>query len=453
MSDHSPIKFKEKFSYALGDINGNTCYMIISSYLLYFYTDVAGIAVGTIGILMAIVRTIDSIANPLIGFAVDRTESKFGKIRPWLLYTNLPLTILMVALFCAPNLSVTMKAVYAFVTFLLYSIIYSMSNTPYSSLSTNMTDREDERLQLSKYRTLAMSLSSFAVTFTALPLVTMLGRGDEKKGFFWMILLFAGICFVSMQVCFQNTRERIRPKKEENPLPLWTAIRYACKSTPWLLLCLLQSLSMSAFTIRSENMVYFCKYILNNRDFVAVLQPVSSIITFVVAFFLPKLAEKLGKRNILFYGCLIHLVSLLGIALVGDSAAGVFVFYFLSALGNSCSTGLFFVMISETVDHSEWQCGVRQQGLLGSLLMLVVKLFSMIVSLISSRILSFAGYVENMEPTAQVITAIKTNFIYLPMVLAVLFLITCRFYRLEEQYPTILKELHERREAQAENNA
>ena len=450
MKTTETISFKEKFCYGLGDVSGNLTYMLISSYLLYFYTDVAGIAVGTVGIFMAVVRTIDSVANPLIGFAVDRTNTRFGKIRPYLLLSNLPLAILLAAVFAAPNLSETGKVAYAFGSFLLYSLTYSFSNTPYSALSTNMTDREDERLTLSKYRTIGMSVGCFAVTLATLPLVRLTGGGNDRKGFFWMAVIFAVVSAVSMHLCFQHTRERICPPPPKEGLPLTKAVRYAFQSKPWVILCALQSLSMASFTIREENTVYFCKYILNNREISSVLLTVSPIITLTSAFFLPKPTATFGKQRLLFFGYGLNLLSLGGIALMGTHTAGVIFFHTLAALGTGCSTGLFFVMISETIDHSEWQCGVRQQGLLASLLMLVVKLFCMVMSFCSAQILDLAGYREGMEATPAVLGAIRTNFLFLPMGLAVIFLICCRLYRLEEDYPRILEELHRRRESDAQ---
>lgn len=445
MKAQKSIGFWEKFCYGLGDVSGNLCYMMISSYLLYYYTDVAGIAVGTAGVLMAGVRMADSFINPLIGYAMDRTDTRMGKIRPFLLFSNLPLAILLVLLFAVPHLSEGAMTIYAFVTFLLYSLTYSLNNTPYSALSTNMTDREDDRLQLSKFRTIGMSVGCFAVTITTLPLVNWFGRGNEHAGFARAAALFAVFSFLTMLLCFLYTKERIRPPKEKNPLPLTRSIFFALKSKPWLILCALQSLSMASFTIREENTVYFCKYILQNKEISSVILPISSIITLGIAFILPKLAEKFGKRNILLAGFTLNLFSLGGIALAGSSIPGVIFCHTLAALGTGCGTGLFFVMISETVDHSEWLCGVRQQGLLAALLMLVVKLFCMVMSLCSARILDAAGYAEGVAPTPAVLTAIRINFIFLPMVLAVLFLIACLFYRLEDQYPTILQELHERR--------
>lgn len=439
------ISLKEKISYGLGDFGGNLLFTLISSYLLFFYTDVGGIAIGTVSIIMALVRLVDAFANPLVGLAIDKTNTRWGKTRPYLLFTALPVALLAVLTFCTPDLPMPGKIAYAAITYAVYSVVFTINNTPYSTLLSNITDNERERLSFGMFRTLGMSAGGFVATGLTLPLVALLGQGDSARGYFWTVLLYAVLCCVFFLVCFLNTTERIPSPPDPQPIRFPAALKLAFRSRPWVIFCILQLTTFSMFTMRSENTLYFSKYILGNENFAALLLASSSIVTVLIAFFVPLMASKLGKKNCIQLGLLLCAVSLILMFFFGRSAPAVLVLHLLACGGSNICTGMFFVMIAETVDHSEWLTGKRQQGLLNSLSMFISRLGIMMSSLISSQILARLGYQPDAALPDSALFGIRFNYTLLPAALAILGFILCFFYRLDEIYPQVLADLQSRR--------
>lgn len=442
---HPRITFKEKVSYGLGDLGGNMLFTLVSSYLLYFYTDVGGIAIGTASIIMAMVRLLDAFANPLVGLAIDKTNSRWGKTRPYLLFTALPVALLAVLTFCTPDLSMTGKIIYAAITYALFSVVFTINNTPYSTLLSNMTDDERQRLSFGMFRTLGMSVGGFVATGLTLPLVGLLGQGNAARGYLWTVIIFGALCCTFFLICFANTRERITPSPDDVPLRLPAALKVAFKSRPWLIFCLLQLTTFSMFTMRNENTVYFSKYILGNENLASILLASSSIVTVAVAFFVPLLASKVGKKRCIQLGLLLCAGTLALNFFIGHSFPIVFTLHLLACFGSSLCTGMFFVMIAETVDHSEWLTGKRQQGLLNSMSMFITRLGIMFASLISSQILAGVGYQPGIQQPDSALFGIRFNYTLLPAIFALLGFFLSFFYRLDEIYPQILIDLQNRR--------
>lgn len=441
----SRISLKEKISYGLGDFGGNLLFTLISSYLLFFYTDVGGIAIGTVSIIMALVRLVDAFTNPLVGLAIDKTNTRWGKTRPYLLFTALPVALLAVLTFCTPNLPMAGKIAYAAITYAVYSVVFTINNTPYSTLLSNLTDNERERLSFGMFRTLGMSAGGFIATGLTLPLVSLLGQGDAARGYFWTVLLYAVLCCVFFLVCFRNTTERIPSPPETEPIRLPAALKLAFRSRPWVIFCILQLTTFSMFTMRSENTLYFSKYILGNESFAALLLASSSVVTVLIALFVPLLASKIGKKNCIQLGLLLCAVSLILMFFFGHSAPTVLVLHLLACGGSNICTGMFFVMIAETVDHSEWLTGKRQQGLLNALSMFISRLGIMLSSLISSQILARLGYEPDAVLPDTALFGIRFNYTLLPAALAILGFVLCFFYRLDKIYPQVLADLQSRR--------
>lgn len=205
------VSFGEKVGYSLGDGSANLIFQMMMMFQLFFYTDVFGIKATAAGMILLVARIFDAFVDPVVGILSDRTNSKWGKYRPWILWTALPFAVFFVLAFATPDLSERGKILYAGITYTLLMSIYSFNNTPYSSLGGVMTSDIKERTSISSIRFVTATIATFVVQGLTLPLVAKFGQGDVQKGWSWTIGLFAIVVVVLLLVTFFTTKERITP--------------------------------------------------------------------------------------------------------------------------------------------------------------------------------------------------------------------------------------------------
>ena len=210
-SNTQKLSVIEKIGYSFGDAAANFVFMTLILYQLNFYTDTFGVAAGVAGSLLLVGRLWDAFVDPVIGMAADRTNTRWGKFRPWILWTAVPWGIIMVLAYTTPDWGTTAKVVYACVTNILLMSIYSANNTPYSAMTGVMTDDGNERTSLSSYRFVAAMIAQLIVGGFTLPLVAKLGAGDSAKGWQLTMGLWALVCVACFLITFATTRERILP--------------------------------------------------------------------------------------------------------------------------------------------------------------------------------------------------------------------------------------------------
>jgi len=240
----------EKVSFGLGDLASNFVWGMTTSYLLFFYTDVFGISATAVGTLFLITRILDAISNPLMGILVDRTRSKHGKARPYILYLAVPFGILSVLTFVTPDFSETGKLVYAYITYFLLGICYTAINLPYGSMLTMMTKDSYEIQQLGSFRTMGMGLGATLVSLCTLPLVSFLGQGNQQVGFPLTMTLYSLFGTIMFYLVFKNCRERYAEYREKGVKnDTRKQVTRMFKNKPWMLLavsCVMQYLGIGA---------------------------------------------------------------------------------------------------------------------------------------------------------------------------------------------------------------
>lgn len=437
------ISIKEKINYGMGDLACNTIFTVISSYLMFFYTDIAGIGLGAIGIIMSVSRIVDAITDPMMGMIVDKTKTKYGKARPYILWMAIPFAIISVLLFWSPDIGKNGKFIYALITYVLFCCIYTALNIPYSAMLSNLTDDIGERLSFNMFKTLGSQIGGFIATGVTLSLVALFGAGNQEKGFVLCIALY-GVCAVFLLIsCFKNTRERIVPV--EDKISIKDALKAGMKNKPWIITCILSFLSFTGVIIKGSSTMYFAKYYLEQESVAAVLLSITNLVAIPLALVTPTIAKKLGKRSCVLLGNALLAVGTICVGFAGKNIPFIIASMVVSSIGSGMAISMGFVMVADTIDYSEWMTGIRAQGFFTAAAGFMVKLGMAVAGVVSAAVMARGGYVENTVQSAASLSAIRTNYIWIPAIIAVIGIVLSLFYDLDKKYDTVIGELHERR--------
>lgn len=443
MPNEDRLSTKEVIGYGIGDLAYTMVFSFMSSYLLYYYTDIAGLTVGAAGTVMSCARLIDAAANPVVGALSDKTHTRWGKLRPYLLFSTVPLALSVILMLLAARIPAGGRSVYAMVTYAGFCLLYTVSNVPYSAMMPNLSEKSVQRARLNRSRMAFASAGSFLSMGLSLPLIGFFGQGNEQQGFLGLGVLFAAIILVLLFACFFNTKERIQPPPV--PFSLKTLGQTIRKSQPWVLCCAIQFFHFLATSIRSSTTLYYTKYHLGSQDFASLLLASSSVMFFCAAFLVPIMVKRYSKRMVSVTGYALFTAGTLLIYWAGTNLTMIFLLNCLSGLGASLSSSVSFLMLGEAIDHSEYTTGLRQQGLLTSVSMFMVKLGVMFSSAISAFVLDWGGYVPDQPQTAGGMSAIQANFVFLPAIGGAVCLAVLAFYRLDKEYLAIRETLNQKR--------
>ncbi|HAN79724.1 MAG TPA: MFS transporter, partial [Bacteroidales bacterium] len=244
------LSVKEKIGYSLGDTASHFVWDMVGFWLLFFYTDIYGISAAAAGTIMLIARFWDMAIDPVIGVVSDRTNTRWGKFRPYILFGAVPYAVLAILTFTTPNFGETGKILYAGATYILLMTAYAMINLPYSALGAVMTDDTYERAGLNTYRFIAGFIGQFVVTGLALTIAEFFGNGDKAQGFQYTVVLFAVLSLIFFFITFKTTKERVQPPKEQvNSLK--ADIGNLFKNKAWIILALVGIVSFIMFAMQN----------------------------------------------------------------------------------------------------------------------------------------------------------------------------------------------------------
>ena len=255
-SDSLPLI--QRISYGSLDVAGNLLYCFGSTYILYFYTDVAGISLAVAGIILLLARIVDGIDAPVWGIIIDKTHSRYGKCRPWFLWLPLPFAVFSALSFWSPDISMTGKTIYSAISYMLASILFTGLNTPLSAILPLMTLSPKERLVLNSYRMTGGQIGVLLMNATALPLVAFLGNGNDKAGFIYTAIVFSVISCALTLFAFKNIRELDTDKIQQEPrLPMKKSFSAMKGNWPWILMVLANLIFWIALQQRNTTIVYY----------------------------------------------------------------------------------------------------------------------------------------------------------------------------------------------------
>ncbi|MXO71921.1 glycoside-pentoside-hexuronide (GPH):cation symporter [Alteraurantiacibacter buctensis] len=366
------LSLAERLSYGFGDFGFSLAYNMASGFLLYYYTNVVGLPATAVGVIFLTARLMDAVIDILVGIAVDRTQSRWGRTRPYFLFTAIPYAIMSVAVFAVPDWGLNAQLVYAFITFKALGILMSLGSIPYTALMPMMTADTGERLKLSGMRSVGTSASVVLGTAATLPLVGLFGGGDEQRGFLAVAALFAGLALIAVLALFRNCRERITAPAGDRP-PVLPVIGEMLRNRAWIvafLSCLFYFIRFGAMMAATP---YLAIDVLGQPWLISIMLPAVSGTLLLSAFIAPPILARTGIRN----GCLgifaVSAVLFLLLPLAEQNTTLFLAIYIAAALVTSLTITAAFTMIAGTVDYHEWKHGTRNEGVLSAGVSLATK--------------------------------------------------------------------------------
>ena len=477
----------EKVGYSLGDLAANLIFQTLMTFLAYFYTDVYKIPAGKASIVIFTGGIIGAFFNIVMGLIADRTNTRWGKFRPWILWTSIPFGVIALLAFSTPNFSEDGKVIYALVTYLLLVLVYSANNLPYSALSGVMTGDMSDRNSLSSYRFVAVMVAQFIIQSLLLPLAISLGHGDKAAGFEKVMFFFATVGVVCFLITFLTTRERVVSAKQERN-SVGQDLSDLVKNRPWVIMLSLTILIFITLSLKGGMYIFYFKYYLNPAAQATFLQEIGfnhfieglnnfitglglgkfewpedaptsanslfnagGIIMMIVGIMFSKpLADKFGKRNI--FGIFLTLSALCLIMFnfySRDSIGIVFITQLFHGLTYGVTIPLLWAMIADVADYSEWKNNRRATAIIFSAMIFGLKAGLSIGGAIGATLLSRSGYIaEKVDQTAEAVSGIKMSVSIYPGIIFILGAILVIWYEIDKKMELKLeRELKERRNA------
>lgn len=420
-SKSQKLSVKEKVGYSLGDLAANLVFQTLMTYLAYFYTDIYGLEANHASAIILSVGLVAAFGfNPIIGAIADRTSSRWGKFRPWILFTAIPLGVIALLAFSTPNFAYKGKVIYAVVTYTLLLLLYASNNLPYSALSGVITGDMGDRNSLSSYRFVAVMFAQFFVQVFMLPIIESAGGGDKAVGIEIVMTWLAIIGTVMLLITFFTTRERIVPKPEQKS-SLSEDLKDLFKNKPWVIILAVTTLLFVTLAMKGGSYVYYFQNYVDKEELTSFIQPIlntlsnvginffgenpvsagfglfnaGGIIFMIVGITLSKkFADKYGKRDVFMTALFI---STIFIAIFFFFSPGSVVLMFLSQILHGFFYGLtiplLWAMIADVADYSEWKNNRRATAIIFSAMMVGLKGGLSIGGALVTWILGLYGYI------------------------------------------------------------
>jgi len=360
------LSVKEKVGYALGDTAANIAWRSLTTFLLVFYTDIFGITAAAAGVLLLITRFSDGVTDVIMGMIADRTNSKHGKFRSWILWSTIPFGVLMALTFTTPGFGYTGKLIYAYVTYILLTLAYTANNVPYSALMGVMTPNHRERTSLSSYRFAGAYFGGIITQGFLIYLVAFLGKGNNNQGYQYAMYLFALLLIVFLLITFFSTRERITPPKNQQT-SIKSDLKDLISNKPWLILLVIGFLFVTFNSIKQGiTVIYFKRYI-GSESLAASYMVGLLVISMIASLLTTPLSNFFGKKKLFIYVMVFTGITtgLLYLAKPQDISL-VFSLGIISEFGAGIMPVLFFAMLGDAADYSEWKNKRRATGLVYS---------------------------------------------------------------------------------------
>ena len=457
MTNSSKLSFKEKVGYSLGDTASHFVWDMVGFWLLFFYTDIYGISAAAAGTIMLIARFWDMAIDPVIGVISDRTNTRWGKFRPYILLGAIPYAVLAVLTFTTPNFGEWGKILYAGATYVLLMTAYAFVNLPYSALGAVMTSDTNERAGLNTYRFIAGFAGQFIVAGFALTLAEFFGGGDKAQGFQYTLWLFAALSLVFFFITFKTTKERVQPPKEQQN-SVKEDMKNLFKNQAWVILAIVGIVSFVMFAIQNAAIAYYFKYYLNSEQVVLLgnswfdkirlyltnVQPFNVIgtIALIVALPLSKpLAKRFGNRNVFIASSIISGIFFMMIYLPGtQDIISIYVYNILAKMAYAPAVPLLWTMIADSADFGEWKTGRRSTGLAFSAAVFAQKAGWGIGAAIAGWVLAVSHFVANAEiQFDSAITGIKLLVSVIPGILYMSCALFMAFYKIDAKTTEVIK--------------
>lgn len=389
------LRLREQAGYGIGDFGFNLYWANISAFLLIFYTDVMGLAAAAVGTMILVTRVFDAVTDPLMGAIADRTRTRFGRFRPYLLWGALPLACAGVLTWTVPDLGDTGRLVWAYVTFSVMMLAYTVLSTPYSALSAVMTSDGQQRTTLISFRFIAAFAGTTVVNAFTLDLVRWFGGGNDALGWQLTLGLYGVVASLLFATVFVSTRERITPPPQQRS-DVRQDLRDLLDNRPWMVLFVLALVIMVTIVMRSGATVYYLKYYVERPELTGWFLGSYSVALATGAALTPVMTRFVDKKQLMMW--LMAAVGALSCAMFlvpRDAIWLLFVLNTLVGLALGPKSPLAFSMYADCADYTEWKTGRRATAMTFSAATFSQKLGGALAAAIIGWVLAAMGYVAN----------------------------------------------------------
>jgi GPH family glycoside/pentoside/hexuronide:cation symporter len=388
------LSFREKFGYALGDMAANFVFQAMLALQLDFYTHTFGLTAAQAGTLFLVVGLGVACLNPVMGVIADRTSTRWGKFRPWLLWTALPFGVIGVLTFTTPSISPAGKIIYAWTTYILLRLVYTVNNVPYASLTAVMTSDPDERTSISSYRQIAANSAGFIVASLAIPMVRFFGHGDDARGYQDTMGLLSALSVIFFIVAFFATKERIQPDPRQKT-SLGRDLSDLFKNRPWVVLFLTTLFYFIALLVRGNVMLPYFRYVAGNVDLYSWFNGFGLAALLAGIACSTAVSVRVGKRQLfvasmvlsgVFNTALLVIPPSATVLIIGTEALRQFAF--------GLSGPILWAMMGDVADYGEWKTGRRASGTVTAAVVFALWAGIALGGAIAGWLLSFYGFVS-----------------------------------------------------------
>ncbi len=436
----------EVFSFGCGEISTNVLFSITTVLLVFFYTDVVGVSAAAVGAIIGVSQIFNGASDIVAGVLIDRTETKYGRARPWLLRMAIPYGISFVLLMTVPAVGEFAQLIYIFITYnLLMTVVYTMLVIAFSTLMTYITWDQKERSRLGVVRMAMSPLANIAVTLTFLKVVNAMG-GDQSA---WVKVtaIYALIAMALMLWCFFQTKERVAVKDnlDGEKLPVSMALKILFQNKYFWIITLYFIFTALYMTFNGTMLTYYCKYLLNNEEMMGTINMAGQIVMLVGVPLTGVLLAKFSKKTLCILGNILIIGGSLMLPAAPDNMYVVMLSSFIRGFGFSATYALIYIMIADVVEYGHWKTGIRSPGVILSSASCGQKIGSGVGSVLIGTIMEASGYIGTaLVQTEGAVKTIYRLYVFGVAGIALAMIIIMLFYHLDKEYPAIIAELQSR---------
>ena len=450
------LLWKEKLSYGIGAYGKDFIYNMIAAFLMIFYTDVVGVSLIFVSTLFLVVRIVDAITNPFMGWVVDNTKTKWGKFRPWILIGTIINSFVLILLYLNPAtfLQGILINVWCIVTYLLWSLTYTLMDVPFWAMIPAFSNDAKVRNEISMLSRLFATFGGQMMSTIGLLVIACLGvnmGASESDGYLRFAVIVAIVFNICEIICVRNVSEHVVIKNKRD-IKLSEVLNFLKENDQLLIIIFMTILQQIAVFLWTGMNIYFFKYVVCHEEWFSIFGIVNFIVGSIGLIAFPSLANKFSRKVVYILSSVFLVLGLLGMFFTGsDENANIWLFFSMVGffcLGNALAGVTTTVMLADTVEYGEYKSGIRSEAVVFSVQTFTVKFGSAIAGFIGAMVLSLVGYVPNAVQTPETVLGLRVMmFIMSALLIMVILCLYLKFYKLNGSfYFNILKELSKRRE-------
>lgn len=427
------LSIKEKIGYSLGDTASNLFFQTFILFLPIFYTDVFGLPAAAMGTMFLVTRIFDAVNDPIMGTIADQTKTRWGKFRPYILLFAIPFGIMGVLTFTTPGFDATGKLIYAYITYNLLMVMYTIVNVPYSALMGVITPNSLERTEVSSFRFVAAFVGGLIVQAATISLVKYFGQGNDAVGWQWAMGCLAGLAAVLLFITFATTKERVQPPKEQKS-QFKRDLRDLFSNAPWLMIAGATVCQLTFIVMRQSSVAYYFKYYVGDQQlnlfgnvinlsyetFTSSFLLTGSVVTIIGVVLTKWFSKLLDKKNT--YAGFLIAAAVVNAVLYVVRPQDVILIYVLNLLFSffvGPVSVLQWAMYTDTADYSEWKNNRRATGLLMAASLFALKLGLTLGGAFVGWLLAYYGFVANQDQTPEAMSGIVSLLSIFPAIFGI----------------------------------